>query len=154
MNYTNLSFFGICINPKGCPPLIFINLQVFTGCPPLTFHQPKGFYGVPTSHFSSTQRFLGECPPLTFMNYYLLMKSETNLPSSNAKKPWYTLSIMYSINPRECPPLGTTSLGQAVCHSCQADLMSRLHHTNSTLYVQYVLWVNYHSGTFVLFNRK
>ena len=27
---------------------------------------------------------------------------------------WCTLSIIYSINPRGCPPLGTTSLGQAV----------------------------------------
>ncbi len=33
---------------------------------------------------------------------------------SNGKKAWYTLSIIYSINPRGCPPLGTTSLGQAV----------------------------------------
>ena len=45
LNYTNLAFFGICINPKGCPPLTFINLQVFRGCPPLTLHQPKGFQG-------------------------------------------------------------------------------------------------------------
>ena len=33
------------------------------------------------------------------------------------KENWYTLSIIYSIisiNPRGCPPLGKTSLGQAV----------------------------------------
>ena len=32
----------------------------------------------------------------------------------NAKK-WYTLSIIYSINPRGYPPLGAISLVQAVC---------------------------------------
>jgi hypothetical protein len=41
-------------------------------------------------------------------------KKMPNLFSSNDKKPWYTLSIIYSINPRGCPPLGTISLGQAV----------------------------------------
>ena len=37
-----------------------------------------------------------------------------NLCSSNGKKPWHTLSIIYSINPKGCPSLATTSLGQAV----------------------------------------
>ena len=60
--------FGICINPKecppltlhqpkdlnGCPPLTFINLKIFRGVPSSHFHQPKGFRGVPSSHFSST----------------------------------------------------------------------------------------------------
>ena len=55
--YTKLAFFGICINPKACPPLTFINPSFLEGCPPLTFHQSKVFRGVPTSHFSSTQGF-------------------------------------------------------------------------------------------------
>jgi hypothetical protein len=38
-----------------------------------------------------------------------------NLCSSNDKKTWYTLSIIYSINPRGCPPLATISLVQALC---------------------------------------
>jgi hypothetical protein len=33
---------------------------------------------------------------------------------SNGKKAWHTLSIIYSINPRGCPPLATISLVQAV----------------------------------------
>ena len=43
LNYTNLAFFGICINPKGCPPLAFINLKAFRGVPSPSFHQPKGY---------------------------------------------------------------------------------------------------------------
>ena len=67
----NVCIFGICINPKGCPPLtfhqpkflkgcpplIFHQPKFSEGCPPLTFHQSKFFRGVPTSHFSSTQIF-------------------------------------------------------------------------------------------------
>jgi hypothetical protein len=37
-----------------------------------------------------------------------------NSDGSNDKKTWYTLSIIYSLNPRGCPPLGTISQGQAV----------------------------------------
>ena len=66
LNYRNLAFFWICINPKGYPPLTFHQPKFFGGYPPLTFHQPKGFLGVPTSDFSSTQRFNGGYPPLTF----------------------------------------------------------------------------------------
>ena len=42
------------------------------------------------------------------------IKKMPNLCSSNGKKAWHTLSIIYSINPRGCPPLVTTSLGQVV----------------------------------------
>ena len=68
LNYTKSSSFGICINPKGCPPLTFINPKFFRGCPSLTFHQAKGFQGVPTFHFSSTQRFLGGAHLSFFIN--------------------------------------------------------------------------------------
>ena len=65
LNYTNLVFFGICINPKGYPSLTFINPHGFGGThlslsinpsflegyPSLTFHQPKFFRGVPISQF-------------------------------------------------------------------------------------------------------
>ena len=40
------------------------------------------------------------------------------------QKTWYTLSITYSINPRGCRPLGTTSLGQAVGPNNTANVLS------------------------------
>ena len=42
LNHLNLAFFGICINPKGCPSLTFINQHGL---------------GVPISQFLSTQVF-------------------------------------------------------------------------------------------------
>ena len=41
--------FWIWINPKGCPPLTFINLKVFRGVPSSHFDQPKGFNFFSTS---------------------------------------------------------------------------------------------------------
>ena len=63
----------------GAHPSLFINLKVFRGCPTLTFHQPKGFQGVGWCRFQKMP----------------------NSNGSNGKKNWYTLSIEYSINPRD-----------------------------------------------------
>ena len=53
-----LSIFGICINPKGCPPLVFINLKVFRGVLSSSFHQSKGFRGMPSSSFHPPRRVM------------------------------------------------------------------------------------------------
>ena len=45
------------------------------------------------------------------------------------QKIWCTLSIIYSINPRGCPPLRTTSLGQAYI---EGKTRTALEHTYRT----------------------
>jgi hypothetical protein len=88
-----------------CPPLAFINLKVSRGVPSSSFHQPKSFRGVRGVFIN-----IAEGTPLGWCRFQQMQ----NLCTSNGKKTWYTLSIIYSINLRGCPPLGAISLGQAV----------------------------------------
>ena len=56
------------------------------------------------------------------------------LCSSNGKKPWHTLSIIYSINPRGYPSLAAISLGQAVCAKLVQNMINdSCHHLFSEL---------------------
>ena len=64
LNHLNLACFGICINPKGCPPLTFHQTyMILGGCPPLTFHQqtpwkPLGWWKVRDGHPLKTCRLM------------------------------------------------------------------------------------------------
>ena len=90
------------INPKGCPPLIFINSSFLEVCPPLTFHQPKFFRGVSSGFLRG-----GNFPPLKNAKFVQFKWQKTLAHSSYHN----------SINPRGCPPLATTFLGQVVASS-------------------------------------
>ena len=68
LNYINLAFLGICINPKGYPPLTFHQPKFFGGYPPLTFHQPKFFVGYPPLTFHQPKGFLGGTHLWLFIN--------------------------------------------------------------------------------------
>ena len=62
-----------------------------------------------------------------------------NWCSSNGKKTWYTLAIIYSINLRGCPPLVTISLGQAVCIFAFCSVPLSLQSPHHLTYVCYVV---------------
>ena len=79
----------ICINPKGCPPLTFINPSFLKGCPTLSlFINPKVFRGCPPLAFINPKVFRG-CPPLTCHNSLHIVHSQKKLTNNNFNCRWF-----------------------------------------------------------------